>query len=172
MDPPPSGRRGRDQLRAAAVTNPFRRRPRRPPPASPQRLNQIHRSPTRSADADGGVSWRMLLAAAMLHRGDDVTSVAAETGVPVALLDLMGREMQPGITPVVLPPAETLRRRRFNLTVSLIGTAAVADTATAIAALAHHLTAVGLFSGAAAVTLTAALRLLARSTHPGHPPGR
>jgi len=118
----------------------------------------------------------MLLAAAMLRRGDSVLVVAAETGVPVALLDLMSREVQAGITPVVLPPAEAVRRRRFNLTISIIGTAAIADTAACIAALAHHLTAVGVFSGAAAVALTAAIHLLGRATQPtttrNHPTGQ
>ena len=146
------------------MTRPFRRR-RRQPSFPPPRAS---RGPVPAAIADvegeGGVSWRMLLAAAMLRRGDSIVSVADETGVPVALLDLMSRETQAWITPVVLPPGEALRRRRFNLTVSLIGTAAIADTATCVASLLHHLTAVGVFSGAAAVALTAAIRLLGRAS--------
>lgn len=114
----------------------------------------------------------MLLAAAMLRRGDDPTVVAGETGVPVALVDLMSREIDTPVKPVVLAPLDAVRRRQTASAVLILGALAVANVVACVAGLLRHSILFGVSSGVVAVAATAALHLLGRGAAPAARPSR
>jgi len=143
----------------------FRRRadPRRTLPTGGADTTPVH--PIPGSDREEGVSWRMLLAAAMLRRGDDPTAVAAETGVPVALLELMRRETETPLGPVGAPLDPT-RRQQTATAVLILGSLAIANVVACVTALLHHHIAFGVSSGVVAVATTAAIHLIGRGTQP------
>ncbi len=61
----------------------------RPRRQGERQLNVGCRPSLRGRDADRRASRRMLLAAAMLRRGDDQDRISKITGVPAAMIDLI-----------------------------------------------------------------------------------
>jgi len=107
----------------------------------------------------------MLLAAAMLRRGDDIDRVAAISDVPYALLDLISGELSgtSRSTAEELGPERRTRRasRRF-IAVVIIEIAATANIAGCVVALLRHDTDLGVLTAVIAGSLTVAVTLLAR----------
>lgn len=152
------------------------------------------------ADQDHRGSLRLLVAAALLHRGDDIGRVAALTSVPVALLELVRDEhgdqgtSEPaasagGISDLGAARGRRddrigqhleLRRRHLararHMVVVLVLTeiAAVASIGASLAALLWHSTDLAELAGLGAALLFAvflATRLPARRGEPGRPRG-
>ena len=147
------------------------------------------------ADQDHCGSLRLLVAAALLRRGDDIGRVAALTSVPVALLELVrdehgdqGTGGQPAVgTGGISDPRrgmqddrigqqlELCRRRQARARHAIIvlvvtEVAAVASIVAGLAALIWHSTGLAALAGVAAALMFAvflATRLLARRRGPG-----
>jgi hypothetical protein len=114
---------------------------------------------------------RMLRAAGMLRRGEDIVAVAALTGVSVALLELLrtdlaqdtGTHHQQGLAP---PERQRRSWPRWRLVVLVvIELVAMANIAAAVTALVRHSTGLGVLSGVVAITLTLIILLLIRIHH-------
>lgn len=125
-------------------------------------------SPPADPDgADSQGSRRILLASLLLRDGHSVAETADLTGVPAALVDLIGQELgQPGRQAHVRP-----QRVSRNLTMLvLVQVGAMANIIVCVVALLGRSTGMGVLSGIAAVVLTATIWLLARRLAPQSAP--
>lgn len=137
--------------------------------APPERLfaaSSQGRFPPPESDRDQRGSRRMLLAAALLRNGYDLTDIAVITDVPVAMLQLLHEEQA----------AEDRRRtetsnlyrqhfrhnRRVIRVLAVIAVAAVANFLASLTALLQRDAALGFVTGLVATTLVLALYVIAR----------
>ena len=121
---------------------------------------------------DHRASHRMLLAAALLRQGQDIGTVAAETHVPMALLELVRDELGHQATPPQHPrhPPHSQRRRSPRAWQRVAAVAvvevAIANIVMSITALVWHSGSLGMLSGIVAFVLVLAVTLLSRLLSP------
>jgi hypothetical protein len=148
-----------------------------PPPASREKaecsahsgppLDGPERHPALAGVDDRGSS-RMLLAAAMLRRGDDIDRVAAISDVPAALLDLMSGELsgtdsnRRSTTGELRPGRRTRRASQRFIAAVAIEIAAAVNIAGCVVALLRHDAGLAVLTAVIAGSLTLAVTLLAR----------
>ncbi|NHN55822.1 hypothetical protein G9U51_08545 [Calidifontibacter sp. DB0510] len=128
-------------------------------------------------DPDHRASYRVLLVAARLRRGDDPARVAASTGVPLALVELIADELATRAgddstrKPSAHPRPQRRRRRRKTFIAAVIALEAVAigNIVATITAALHHVPALAALTGVLSILLILSVWALARSITPPPP---
>ena len=123
----------------------------------------------RHPHEDHRASHRMLLAAALLRQGEDIGTVAAETHVPMALLELVRDELGHQATPPQHPRHSQRRRspRAWQRVAAVaVIEVAIANIVMSITALVWHSGSLGMLSGIVTIVLVLAVTLLSRLLSP------
>jgi len=125
-------------------------------PIKPRRLPG---PPKPAPDRDHRASLRILLAANLLRRGEDLAHVSEVTGVPVALAELIQAEQVPEHNPSrdragwEVQQQRLVRKRMLVFVVVVIDVAALANLVVGITALYQRSAALGVVTGIIALVV-------------------